>query len=170
MVAEGAPRRGEPAILELLLLLIVANGAPVLAARLLGDRAAWPLDAGLRLADGHRLLGPSKTFRGLIAAGLAGAATAPLLGLGWTLGLALAGLSMVGDLLSSFLKRRLGRAPSSRALVLDQIPEALLPAALLHQSFGLSWGEIALAVAAFLALELALSMVGFRIGLRDRPY
>ena len=149
---------------------MVANGAPVLAARLLGERGAWPLDGGLCLGNGNRLLGPSKTLRGLAAAGLTASATSALLGLGWTLGLAVAALSMAGDLLSSFVKRRLGRPPSSQALLLDQVPEALLPAALLRQSFGLGWVEVALAAAAFVALELALSMVGFRIGLRDRPY
>ncbi len=164
------PRRGETVILELLILLTLANGAPVVAAKLLGRRMDWPVDGGLRLADGYRLLGPSKTLRGLAGAVLATAPAAAALGLGWVLGAAVAALAMAGDLLSSFLKRRLGRPSSSQALGLDQIPEALLPAALLHQSFNLSWGEVAVAVVAFLALELALSAVGYRLGLRDRPY
>ena len=48
----------------LLLLLIVANGAPILVAWRLGPRWAWPLDAGLVLGDGHRLLGESARGRG----------------------------------------------------------------------------------------------------------
>ena len=148
----------------------MANGAPVLAARLLGPRADWPVDAGLQLADGRRLLGPSKTLRGLTASVLATAPTAWLLGLGWELGAALAALAMAGDLASSFVKRRLGRASSSQALGLDQVPEALLPAAVLREAFGLGWPEVGLAAVAFMALGLGLSAVGYRLGLRDRPY
>lgn len=148
----------------------MANGAPVLAARLLGPRLDWPVDAGLHLADGYRLLGPSKTLRGLTAAVLATAPTAWLLGLGWGVGAAVAVLAMAGDLASSFVKRRLGRAASSQALGLDQVPEALLPAALLREAFGLDWSEVGLTAVAFMALGLALSAVGYRLGLRDRPY
>jgi hypothetical protein len=36
--------------------------------------------------------------------------------------------AMIGDLFSSFLKRRLRMPPGSVAIGLDQIPEALLPA------------------------------------------
>ena len=50
-----------------------------------------------------------------------------LLGFAWTCGLVVASVAMSGDLLSSFLKRRLSLPPSSRATGIDQIPECLLP-------------------------------------------
>ena len=50
-------------------------------------------------------------------------------GLPATVGTPLGGGAMLGDALSSFIKRRMGAAPSSRATGLDQIPEALLAAA-----------------------------------------
>src|SRR6478752_380374 len=56
------------AILQGLILISAANGAPVLFARLLRARFAHPIDGGIVLRDGHPLLGRSKTWRGLAAA------------------------------------------------------------------------------------------------------
>jgi CDP-2,3-bis-(O-geranylgeranyl)-sn-glycerol synthase len=77
---------------------------------------------------------------------------------------------MLGDLASSFVKRRLGRRTHSQALGLDQVPESLLPLLLLQERLALGAGEMALIVALFVALELMLSRLLFRWHLRDRPY
>ena len=53
--------------------VIVTNSAPVVVARLAGARGAWPIDGGLVLRDGQRLLGAHKTWRGLVAGVAAGA-------------------------------------------------------------------------------------------------
>ena len=55
-------------IFKLLILLTLANGTPVLLKKLLGQRFAWPLDAGLRFFDAQPLLGPAKTMRGVLGA------------------------------------------------------------------------------------------------------
>ncbi len=157
-------------IARLLLLLVVVNGAPILARWLLGSRGAWPVDGGRRFADGRPLLGPAKTWRGLFAALLAGILAAPLLDLSPLLGLELAAAAMAGDLLSSFLKRRLGYASSSMALGLDQIPEALLPALLAMPYLQLSLAEVLWVVALFFAVELLLSRLLYRLGIRREPY
>ncbi len=114
-------------ILELLILLTVANGTPVVAKRLLGGTFAYPLDGGAWFADGRPWFGPSKTIRGVVLAMLATAATAAALGLGWKAGALIGMVAMAGDLLASFIKRRWGLAPSSQAIGLDQIPESLFP-------------------------------------------
>src|SRR5512137_1303973 len=113
--------------LRLLLLLGVANSAPIAARRLLGDRWAAPLDGGLNFIDGRPLLGPGKTIRGVAAAVVATALAAWALGLSPPVGALLGAVSMAGDALASFVKRRLGVAPSGRATGLDQVPESLLP-------------------------------------------
>ena len=159
-----------PAALVLLLLLIVANGAPILAQRLLGDRLGLPLDGGLVLADGRRLLGRSKTVRGIVSALLLTPAAALVLGETLWLGAVIAVGAMLGDLLSSFLKRRLGLVPSSQALGLDQIPEALLPLLLVSRPLELQAPTIAGLVAAFVVLELLLSKLLYRLRIRTRPY
>ena len=156
--------------LRLILLLAVVNGAPVMARRLLGERLAHPVDGGLRLPDGRRLFGESKTWRGLAAGMLAGAVTAPLLGYPAATGLAFGLLAMLGDLASSFVKRRLGLAPSSQALGLDQIPESALPLWFTRDATGLSSDQIWTLVALFILTELFVSRLLFIAGVRKRPY
>ena len=157
-------------ILWALLLLAVANGAPVLATKLLGERFNAPLDGGLRLPDGRPLFGASKTIRGLILSVACTAFAAFLLGFGWRTGAGFAAAAMAGDLLSSFVKRRLGLQVHAQALGLDQIPEALLPMLLFRDRLGLAAVDIAAGVAAFVVLELALSRLLYRLKIRDRPY
>jgi CDP-2,3-bis-(O-geranylgeranyl)-sn-glycerol synthase len=153
-----------------LALLLGANAAPVLAHHAVGGRWCRPLDGGRTLADGRPLLGSSKTLTGLLAALLVTPPLAQLLGLGWAVGLLIAGGAMLGDLLSSFVKRRLGLAPSAMALGLDQVPESLLPLLLCAPLLGLSWQAVTLLTLAFVVLELVLSRIAYRLGLRDQPY
>jgi CDP-diglyceride synthetase len=158
------------AIAESLILIGAANAAPVALRRLLSDRYSMPIDGGLVLQDGHRLLGPSKTWRGIAIGILAPACLSPLMNLPWRAG-ALAGVAaMAGDCLASFVKRRLGLPASSMALVLDQIPESLLPAISMRTYAQLSTIDILLVVLMFFVGELALSRVFFRLGLREQPY
>lgn len=77
---------------------------------------------------------------------------------------------MAGDLSSSFVKRRLRRPSSSRALGLDQVPEALVPLLVCRESFELSAIDIVLAVALFFAGELILSRLLYKAHIRDQPY
>jgi CDP-archaeol synthase len=155
---------------QVLVLLGVANGAPVFATWLFGKRFGAPLDGGLKFPDGRPLFGPSKTVRGLVLSIACTTLAAALLGFEWIAGAGLAAASMLGDLLSSFIKRRLGLRAHSQAIGLDQIPESLLPLLLLRQHLGLGNGDIALIVTAFIVLELVLSRMLFRLHIRDRPY
>jgi CDP-2,3-bis-(O-geranylgeranyl)-sn-glycerol synthase len=157
-------------ILQLMLLLTVANGAPVIAARLAGQHLPYPLDFGATLGDGRPLFGKSKTIRGIVAAILSTSLAAMLVGLDWKLGAVVAGTAMAGDLLSSFVKRRLGLPPSSRATGLDQIPESLLPLLACQNALALSALDIAICVSGFLVGEIVLSRPLYRLHLRDRPY
>ena len=67
-------------ILQLMVLLTLANGAPVVAKKIFGSRFALPLDFGSTFFDGRPLFGPSKTFRGIVVAVLSATAGAPLIG------------------------------------------------------------------------------------------
>jgi hypothetical protein len=159
-----------PLSLKLLFLLLAANGAPITLRKLLRERGAWPVDGAARWLDGRPLLGPSKTWRGLLAAPLATGLAAWLLGWPFLLGAQFGAYAMLGDLVSSFVKRRLGVASSGMALGLDQIPEALLPLLAVRAELGLAAADIAGLVLAFLALELALSRVLFLLRIREQPY
>lgn len=77
---------------------------------------------------------------------------------------------MLGDALSSFVKRRIGIASSGRATGLDQIPEALLPLLAVYTTLGLTYLEVVSITLAFFLLEIPAAWLSFRLGLRDRPY
>ena len=157
-------------ILQLMVLLTLANGAPVVAKKICGNRFSLALDFGMTFFDGRPVFGPSKTFRGILAAVVSTAACAPLIGLDLAIGATVAGTAMAGDLFSSFLKRRLNLPPSSQALGLDQIPESLLPMLACRGALSLTAVDIALGVGIFFAGELVLSRLLFRAHLRDEPY
>jgi CDP-2,3-bis-(O-geranylgeranyl)-sn-glycerol synthase len=156
--------------LRLLLLLGVANSAPIAARRLLADRWAAPLDGGLAFVDGRPLLGPGKTLRGVAVAVVATALASWALGMSPHVGALLGAVSMAGDALASFVKRRLGVAPSGRATGLDQIPESLLPLLAVQGMLDLSAVQILAVTVAFFILEIPLARWAFRLGLRERPY
>jgi CDP-2,3-bis-(O-geranylgeranyl)-sn-glycerol synthase len=155
---------------KMLLLLVVANGVPVLGKKIFGATFNRALDGGLKLRDSHPLLGPSKTIRGVVLSIASTALAAIPLGYDWTDGALIALLAMLGDLASSFVKRRLGRPPSSLALGLDQIPESLLPTLAFKTRLGLTAWDIAGVVFAFILLELLLSRLLFGLRLRDQLY
>ena len=156
--------------LEILALLVVANGAPIVAARIFRSVAAQPIDLGRSLSDGQPLFGASKTWRGVTAALLSCALCAPLLGFTPAFGLLFAALTMAGDLFASFVKRRRGLAPSDQALGLDQLPQALLPSLYAVVVTKMPWWWILLLPASFMLLELLVSRPLYLLKIRKRPY
>lgn len=154
----------------LLLLLIVANGMPLLVQLLCGSWLATPLDGGKVLADGQSLWGPSKTIRGVVVALLATLLVAPLLDYPLWIGLLVGLFAMLGDLTSSFIKRRLGLKSGAMALGLDQIPESLFPLLVCKPLLGFGWSDVWLITFLFLLADLVLSRLLFLLGFRQHPY
>jgi CDP-2,3-bis-(O-geranylgeranyl)-sn-glycerol synthase len=109
-----------------LILLAVANGTPVIAKKILGDRLARPLDGGTLFYDGKPVFGPTKTIRGIVASLLVTPFAAWLMGLQWELGVVIAAAAMAGDLCSSFVKRRM-TLPSAAWPMGSIIFRSLLP-------------------------------------------
>jgi CDP-2,3-bis-(O-geranylgeranyl)-sn-glycerol synthase len=149
-------------LIHLLLLIIIANGAPIILRAL--------IDCGFRLPDNKPVLGSSKTWRGVIGAIVFTSIGAVLLGYSVPIGTQIAIYAVLGDVLSSFIKRRLGMAPSSMAPLLDQVPESLLPALMLMDTFEMDYQSILILVCVFIVMELLLSLIFFRLGIRNRPY
>lgn len=141
----------------LLLLVIIANAAPVVISLMLGQRWNAALDGGLRFPDQRPVLGPSKTIRGLLASLLATALMAFLLGFSAVVGAGFASLAMLGDICSSFIKRRLGIASSRSVPLLDQLPESLLPLWIMQPIVGGTAAEILTTVVLFTLADLVLS-------------
>ena len=155
---------------ELLLLIIIANGAPILIRVLLRDRFDRAVDFGQKMPDGKHVFGTSKTWRGIFAALISTAIVAALLGHPVEIGILVALYAVTGDLVSSFIKRRMAMEPSSMAPVIDQVPESLLPAIMLKQHFGLDYFGVFQLVLIFIIIELVLSHILYKWGIRKRPY
>jgi hypothetical protein len=157
-------------LLQLLILLVVANGTAVAAKKLLGVVFTRPLDGGALFVDGQPVFGPSKTIRGIILSVLATLICAALIGLGWEVGTLIATCAMAGDLFSSFVKRRLHLASSSMAIGLDHIPESLFPLLASRLLLPLSILDIIAGVTIFVVGGFILSPILFKLNLRDEPH
>ena len=157
-------------ILQLLILLTLANGTPIVATKIFGPRFARPLDAGIMFFDGRPVFGHSKTLRGILASIFITTIGAPLIGISPAIGAIVASTAMAGDLFSSFVKRRLNFSPSSQAIGLDQVPESLFPMLACRDALALTIADIALGAGIFFVGELILSRLLYHVHLRDRPY
>lgn len=157
-------------ISDLISLIIVANAAPILAAYAMRDRFDFPFDGGLLFFDGQRIFGKSKTVRGIVAAIGTTTIVALIIGHPAICGILVGTYAMLGDLTSSFLKRRMKLPSSSRVAVLDHVPEALFPTMLLAPAIGLATGGIIAVAVAFMLIAVVLSPLLYNAGLRQQPY
>jgi CDP-2,3-bis-(O-geranylgeranyl)-sn-glycerol synthase len=139
---------------ELVLLLVAANATPVILSLLFGDRWNQPVDRGILLSDGQPMLGPSKTLRGLLGSITICALLAPLFDLSHLQGAGFGALAMLGDIASSFCKRRLGLHSGHSAPLLDQLPETLLPLWIMLPVLDASVLEMLAAIAGFTVIDL----------------
>ena len=153
-----------------------------------------PLDLGRRFRDGRRILGDGKTFRGTIAGILGGvgmglvlneiASARPDLGLpgfgaGYELFLVLIGLSlgaMIGDVVASFFKRRMGMERGAALFLVDQLDFVLGSWALLlvlapgwfSQNFSPEIIFIVLIVTPI--LHRVTNIIGYKIRAKKEPW
>jgi len=159
---------------------MVANGAPVVVMR---RRRGTPIDLGKSFVDGKRLLGDGKTYEGLASGIAAGILASCLLALlARQLGaapddLVITGLfsslgAMLGDLVKSFFKRRLGVDPGRPLPVADQLDfylgatllaEALAPVKPTLESFLL--GLVVVPV-----LHVLTNYTAYKLGLKSVPW
>jgi CDP-2,3-bis-(O-geranylgeranyl)-sn-glycerol synthase len=137
-----------------LLWLAVSNTAPWAAGLLLGKTWSAPMDMGLVLPDGERLLGSHKTWRGLVVGSVACSLAACLTGFSLISGAGFGAASLLGDALSSCAKRRMRLRPGQNVPGLDQLPEALLPLCLFGSSLHLGLVDIAVVAVTFTTLNL----------------
>lgn len=143
--------------IPILLLLVTANAAPVVMQIIFHERFGYPLDGNRTFIDGRPVFGRTKTVRGLLASLGITTLMASAMGISAAIGALIAIAAMTGDLLSSFIKRRLAIPSGKMALGLDQIPESILPLLAVRIYFELSWSDISIIMAAFFILESVLS-------------
>jgi hypothetical protein len=151
-----------------LLLVVVANLAPWATGRYLSRYWRTPLDGGATFADGSRVLGDHKTWRGLVVGLLACGAAAWLLHIPLLIGIAFGALSLAADTTTSFIKRRLRLQPGAELPVVDQLPEALVPLLVLARPLELGLIQSVTVALVFLVLDLAATRLRHPIGRSDK--
>ena len=149
----------------------VANATPIVLG---GGR---PIDAGKKFTDGRSIFGAGKTVQGFIAGLAAGTFVGLLQGIAagtlsryLALGFLLALGALLGDLLGSFIKRRLGIKRGGLAPGLDQLSfvvVALLAASPLALP---SWEIVLTIIIITLPIHLATNFGGYKLGLKSKPY
>jgi len=156
------------ALLTVLFLLWV-NGLPPLAAVLLPGRLEQPVDGNRLCLDGHPIFGRNKTIRGLLAATAGGTFFAPLLGIPWLAGAAAGLLAMIGDLFSSFCKRRVDIDSGQSVFLLDQLFESLLPLLLFNLFLPLTALQNIIVLTLFILIAYTSSRIWLHITERPLP-
>jgi len=149
-----------------------ANAAPVIFG------GGTPIDGGKTFRDGRPIFGPRKTFRGFFAGLAIGTFVGFILNvlnngfilknilLGFTLSLG----ALTGDLIESFLKRRLGLPPGASFPVADQLD--FVAGALL---FSLLVSPPSLPVALTIVIitppiHLLTNFFAYRLGMKKEPW
>jgi CDP-2,3-bis-(O-geranylgeranyl)-sn-glycerol synthase len=167
----------------------IANSTPVL----FGGGA--PIDRGMVLRDGHRLLGSGKTIRGFVAGVLLGT----LVGIGQSIvaphlhpimeiyvsvtpamqdilymplpaAFLLSFGALLGDLVGSFLKRRVDIKSGNPAPVLDQLGFILMALILASPFLHPEAIYVAILVIVTLGIHWLSNAIGYLLGLKDHPW
>jgi predicted MPP superfamily phosphohydrolase len=154
---------------KILILLWLINFTPPLLAHILEDKWNGALDRGRLFRDGKPLLGDHKTTRGCCGAVIAGTVLGAVFGLSWWVGFLSAVLSMLGDLGSSFLKRRMGMRSGNVVPGLDQIFEGAFPFLVLSPVFSLGMLEVGTLVTLF-SIGAFVGSWFFKVILLMKPY
>lgn len=92
-----------------------ANGMPIVFG------GGFPLDFGKNWSDGRRLFGEGKTFRGLLFGIVVGTLAIGTIQGNLKLALFMSAGAILGDLVKSFVKRRLNYMPGEKFFPWDQI-------------------------------------------------
>jgi len=149
--------------------ILLVNFLPFITGVILEERCNRPIDGNLRWFDGRPLLGAHKTIRGLLAGVLGGLVISLPLQLPWLIGGGAALLAMIGDLITSFIKRRLRYASGKAVPVLDQFLESLLPILFFHHFLQLSLWQLAAILLSFIFLAHLGSLFWHYILYRSSP-
>jgi CDP-2,3-bis-(O-geranylgeranyl)-sn-glycerol synthase len=166
------------------------NVAPIFVAKMpLLRRFNAPLDCG-KMFMGKRLLGDHKTWRGIIAGGVAAVlvlwlqvllarhiswlststmpvdyAALPIVPLGLLQGLG----ALFGDALKSFFKRRLGSAPGELWFPFDQVDYIVGGALAAAVVVILPWAVYVWALILWPTIHIVSTSIGYLLGLKDQP-
>jgi len=141
----------------------LANATPVIF------RGGGPLDGGRTWVDGQPLLGSHKTVRGTIS-GLAVGVAVGVIQLQPLRGALLSVGAIGGDLIVSFVKRRLRMKPGAMFPVADQMGFIVLAVALGSLAEPTTWERVVAILAATLPIHFLTNVVAWILGLKSDPW
>lgn len=141
----------------------VANAAPTLS------RGKRPLDFNRKFIDGNPIFGRNKTFEGLLAGITAGTLVAIAQGRAYV-GLPIVIGALLGDLIGSFTKRRLGIRPGDPLPILDQLSFLLFALLLSYPIYQPSLEIIAILIVITPILHVASNRIAFALGIKRKPW
>jgi CDP-2,3-bis-(O-geranylgeranyl)-sn-glycerol synthase len=152
-----------------------ANSLPVLA------KGKIPLDGGNYL-NKHRILGDGKTFEGTFLGVCGGICIGLLLIIAQNFGInvqykmtldlaiILPILSIFGDILGSFIKRRIGVNRGDPILFLDQLDFIILPLFVLWMKYKFSLVSIFVVLLITLIIHIVMNKIAYVLKLKDKPW
>jgi CDP-2,3-bis-(O-geranylgeranyl)-sn-glycerol synthase len=145
----------------------IANMTPLILSKIIRKRR--PLDMGRSWVDGKRVFGDSKSVEGFMAGIFAGLVTGLFLG-NLSRGLLMGLGAMTGDVLGSFIKRRLDIAQGESALFLDQYLFILM--ALLFSylaGYVTTLNQLVVILIATPILHISSNYVAYLLKIRQKP-
>ncbi|RLG80901.1 MAG: hypothetical protein DRO13_02590 [Thermoprotei archaeon] len=153
---------------------MVANASPLLV------RGRYRVDFSMFFLDGKPLLGKNKTWEGIAIGLYMGIASSlalsiylrdPLL---IPLGAGASASALIGDLLGSFTKRRIGVRSGDPLPLLDQldfaIASSLYYTLLGIREFTVQYSYVALSLLLILVLHLLSNRIAYLIGVKDKKW
>ena len=167
---------GMSLIIETLIFFLpsyVANGLPVISCKIFKRR--HPIDLGKNFIDGRRVLGDNKTIEGFFIGLLSGL----LVGLILTLcglhviesSIVLVVGTLLGDLIGSFIKRRISLKPGSPLPLLDQMFFLVTAIAFHHIIVGpIEFNIVLYGVLITPILHVSTNFIAYKLGLKSVPW
>jgi len=155
-----------------------------------------PVDGGKECKDGRRLIGNGVTWKGFINGTILGTIVGGILGIigsfygdlsvltsgvidlpvygsiigGLTLGFLMAFGALLGDLVGSFIKRRIGLQSGEPAPIMDQLDFVVGALVLSLLVVKISWEFFIIIAVLTLILHLGSNMIAYLLGIKDVWY
>lgn len=158
----------------------VANGTPVIVYKLLHGKTR-PIDKGIIIWDGQRLLGDGKSIEGFISGIMAGSV------IGFIISLLIPNLyknsleylllsigTMIGDIIGSFIKRRLKIERGEPLPIIDQTGFIIMALFLVWITVGLpQWINLELIFLILIitfVLHITTNVLAYLVGIKNKPW
>lgn len=147
----------------------MANLAPALVKKI--NFLNYPVDFGKTLYD-KRVFGSHKTLRGLFFGILGAGLISFIQSRGFVVGLIIGAGTLFGDLVGSFIKRRINLQPGGKNLIIDEIPGSIFAIifAFIFGYLDINLYQSIFIVIIGLPIHVLANITWHKIGLKEVPW